>query len=86
MHQVEPTEYIEPSQETFIYIYYDDEALYVGARLMDSNPEAMVSNVLRQGEAFWSDELFAVIIDTFNDKELSDLIELLNCEDLILAA
>jgi len=68
MHQVEPTEYIEPSQETFIYIYYDDEALYVGARLMDSNPEAMVSNVLRQGEAFWSDELFAVIIDTFNDK------------------
>ncbi|MBH97232.1 MAG: hypothetical protein CMM56_02140 [Rhodospirillaceae bacterium] len=28
----------------------------------------MVANVLRQGEAFWSDELFAVIIDTFNDK------------------
>ena len=68
MHQVEPTEYIQPTQETLVYVYYDDESLYIGARLFDSNPDAMVANVLRQGEAFWSDELFAVIIDTFNDK------------------
>ena len=68
MHQVEPTEYIQPTQETLVYVYHDDESLYIGARLFDSNPDAMVANVLRQGEAFWSDELFAVIIDTFNDK------------------
>ena len=68
MHQIEPVEYTEPTQETRVLIYYDNEALYVGAQLLDSDPEAMVANILRQGEQFWSDELFAVIIDTFNDK------------------
>ena len=68
MHQIEPLEYTEPTQATQVYLYYDDEAFYVGARLLDSEPEQMIANVLRQGEQFWSDELFAVIIDTFNDK------------------
>ena len=68
MHQIEPTEYSAPSQETYVYVYYDDDALYVGVKLMDSDPESMISNVLRQGERFWSDELFAVMIDSFNDK------------------
>ena len=68
MHQIEPTEYSEPSQETYVYVYYDDDAFYVGVQLMDSDPESMISNVLRQGERFWSDELFAVMIDSFNDK------------------
>jgi len=68
MHQIEPVEYTEPTQGTRVFIYYDNEALYVGAQLLDSEPEAMVANILRQGEQFWSDELFAVIIDTFNDK------------------
>ena len=68
MHQVEPIEYAEPTQATQIYLYYDDEALYLGVRMLDSEAEEIVANVLRQGEQFWSDELFSVNIDTFNDK------------------
>ena len=36
MHQVEPIEYAEPTQATQIYLYYDDEALYLGVRMLDS--------------------------------------------------
>ena len=31
-------------------------------------PNSMTANVLRQGETFWGDDLFAVIIDPFNDQ------------------
>ena len=68
LHQVAPLEYAPPSQPTSIYVFYDDEAIYVGARMLDSEPERMVANTLRQGEQFWSDEYFAMMIDTFNDK------------------
>jgi len=65
-HQVEPVEYATPTEETLIRIYYDDDALYIGARMLDSQP--MTANVLRQGAQFWGDDYFSVIIDPFNDK------------------
>ena len=68
LHQVEPIEYAEPSEPTHIRIYYDDDALYIGARMLDSEPEAMNVNVLRQGAQFWGDDYFSVIIAPFNDK------------------
>jgi hypothetical protein len=67
-HQIAPTEYAEPTEPTQIRIYYDDDALYIGARMLDSQPDAMHANILRQGAIFWGDDLFALIIDPFNDK------------------
>lgn len=67
-HQIEPTEYAEPAERTEVRIYYDDNALYVGARMFDSQPDAINANVLRQGAAFWRDDFFAVIISPFNDQ------------------
>lgn len=68
LHQIEPIEYAEPSESTQIRIYYDDNALYIGARMPDSQPEAMTANVLRQGAMFWNDDYFSVVIAPFNDK------------------
>ena len=68
LHQVDPIEYAEPSEPTQIRIYYDDDALYIGARMLDSEPEAIFVNVLRQGAQFWGDDYFSVIIAPFNDK------------------
>lgn len=68
LHQVEPFEYSEPSQRTEIRIYYDNEALYVGARLWDTEAERITANVLRQGEGLNAEDRFAVILDPYLDR------------------
>jgi len=67
-HQIEPVEYAEAGEQTFVHIYYDDDALYIGARMLDSQPETMTANILRQGATFWNDDYFSVIIAPFNDQ------------------
>ncbi|MCZ6586252.1 MAG: carbohydrate binding family 9 domain-containing protein [Gammaproteobacteria bacterium] len=68
LHQIVPIEYAKATEPTEIRIYYDDDALYIGARMLDSEPEAMKVNVLRQGALFWGDDFLSVIIAPFNDK------------------
>lgn len=68
LHQVEPFEYGEPSQRTEILLYYDDDALYIGARLWDTEADRITANVLRQGEGLNSEDQFAVILDPYLDR------------------
>lgn len=67
LHEIQPNEYTEPSEPTTIYLLYDDDALYVGARLYDAEPERITNRILRQGERVFGDDWFSVIIDPFND-------------------
>ena len=39
LHQLDPIEYSEATQKSTIYVLYDDDALYVAARLWDNEPE-----------------------------------------------
>ena len=66
LHQVEPLEYLAPSDPTRILVFYDEEALYVGARMPQTVD--VLGRVLRQGQEFWGDDIFSVVVDTFNDK------------------
>ena len=68
LHQIEPFEYGEPSQRTEIWLYYDDNSLYIGARLWDSDADRITANVLRQGEGLNSEDRFAVILDPYLDR------------------
>ena len=68
LHQTEPVEYAEPSERTEIYILYDDDALYVAARLHDANPELITANNMRQNDQVWDDDRFFVMIDPFNER------------------
>ncbi len=68
LHQTEPVEYAEPSERTEIYILYDDEALYVAARLHDAEPALITANNMRQNDQVWDDDRFYVMIDPFNDR------------------
>ena len=68
LHQIRPIEYSMPSEKTEIRIYYDDDALYIGARMFDSQPEEMNANTLRQGAHFWGDDYLSIIVAPFNDK------------------
>ena len=75
LHQVWPVEYAPPSQETIVYVVYDENAVYIGARLSDSDPDQITAQVLRQGERPNNDDYFAVIISPFNDQRSGYLFE-----------
>ena len=68
LHQINPVEYAEPFERTEIYILYDDEALYIGARLYDTDPELITAQNLRQNDVIGSDDRFYVMLDPFNSR------------------
>ena len=65
LHQISPVEYAEPTEQTRIYILYTDDALYVGAELSYNDPDHIYARILRQGEGFFGDDLFAIYLDPF---------------------
>jgi hypothetical protein len=68
LHQVEPVEYAEPFERSEIYLLYDDDALYVGAKLYDTDPDQITAQNLRQNDSIGQDDRFFVTIDPFNDR------------------
>jgi hypothetical protein len=67
-HQILPSEYTEPSEAMEVRVQYDDDALYVAARMWAEDPDTILANVLRQGEVLWGDDFFSLILDPFNDR------------------
>jgi len=65
-HQIRPGNQTEPSEKTEVYVLYDDDALYIGARMADSNPELISAPVIRHGQGLPSDDRLVVILDPFN--------------------
>jgi hypothetical protein len=69
LHQVRPVEYAEPSERTEIYLLYDDDALYIGARLYMDDPAAITANAMRQNDSSMTqDDTLFVTLDPFNDR------------------
>jgi len=68
LHEIDPVEYADPSEPTVIYILYDDDSLYIGARMFDSDPDQITARIMRQGERVFQDDWFNVNIDPFNDR------------------
>lgn len=68
LHQVNPVEYAEPSERTEIRVLYGRDALYIGARLHDSEPARINARILRQNQPIGSDDRFFVHIDPFNTR------------------
>jgi hypothetical protein len=67
-HQVNPVEYSEPSERTEVYLLYDRDTLFIGARLFDTEPELINARILRQNQAIGSDDRFFVHIDSFANR------------------
>jgi hypothetical protein len=68
LHEIQPTEYAPASERTLIYLMYDSNAIYIGARLYDRNPGEITARILRQGERVFGDDWFSVMLDPFNGK------------------
>jgi hypothetical protein len=68
LHQMNPVEYSTPTERTEIRIAYDDDALYVGAKLWYRDPATITARVLRQGEGLSNEDRLAVILDPYLDR------------------
>jgi len=65
--QVEPIEGAAPSEASEIRFLYDQDHLYIGLRLFDSDPGAIISTS-RERDAFLdADDLVMIVLDTFQD-------------------
>lgn len=65
--QKDPNQGDTPSEKTEIWVAYDDDALYVAARLYDSHPDSIMKVLGRRDNIVTSD-WFAVFIDGYHDK------------------
>ena len=52
--QREPDEWAEATEKTEVRVAYDDDALYVGARMYDSAPDSIIARLGRRDE--WPSE------------------------------
>jgi len=66
-HQVVPLEFDPPSEDSVIFVVYTREALYIGARFYDREPDKVSAQVLAQGDFSFGDDSFTVIVDPFNN-------------------
>jgi len=65
--QRDPVEGRPVSQRTEVRVAYDDDAIYVGARLYDSAPESIQVRLARRDASIASDR-FGVYLDPYRDK------------------
>jgi hypothetical protein len=67
--QAEPLEGQPASESTEIRLVYDDEAIYVGVTLHDSDPSQIVTTDSRRDASLEQMDSFQMILDTFGDKQ-----------------
>src|SRR4051794_27345203 len=67
--QQEPVEGEPATEETQVWLMFDDRNIYVSARLFDSEPEReVISEMRRDGQGTNDNESFGVVFDTFHDR------------------
>ncbi|HEY4651642.1 MAG TPA: DUF5916 domain-containing protein [Pontibacter sp.] len=57
------------SQETEVYMLYDNEAVYIGAMLYDTAPDSVLTQYGSRDSGENNSDMFAVYLDTYNDKQ-----------------
>ena len=67
LHQYEPLDHGEPSETSIFYVLYDDDNLYIGARLLDSEPSLIAARQMIQGQSVGVDDRIEVVLDPFNN-------------------
>jgi hypothetical protein len=65
--QIRPGDGVPVTERTEVLVAYDDDALYVAARMYDSAGAAGISaNILRQNSRLNEDDRLSIIVDPFN--------------------
>ncbi len=76
LHQVEPDEFADPSEETVFLVVYTRDALYVAAIFRDREPDKIGARILMQGDWSWGEDSFSVMIDPLNQGRSGYLFDL----------
>ena len=64
-----PQEGAPATEPTEMWVFFDDENIYVAARCLDSQPERIIANELRRdSNAIFQNDNFGVVLDTFFDQ------------------
>ena len=64
-----PQEGAPATEPTEMWVFFDDENIYVAARCLDSQPERITANELRRdSNAIFQNDNFGVVLDTFFDQ------------------
>jgi len=66
-YEVRPGENTPPLTATQVYVFHDEERLYVGFRSDDPDPSAIRAH-LTDRDSFGPDDAVGVVLDTFNDE------------------
>jgi len=67
--QSEPLEGVPSSEETQVRLLYDDQALYVGVWLFDSDPGGIIIGERRRDANLSRADAFLLVFDTFQDQQ-----------------
>jgi hypothetical protein len=65
-HQSRPIEGAAPSEPTEVFLLYDDDALYIAARMYDSEPDRIAAPTVRHGQGLGRDDRIVIILDPFH--------------------
>jgi Domain of unknown function (DUF5916) len=65
--QRDPIEGAIPTYPTYVWITYDDEAIYIAARMYDNHPDSIISRIGRR-DAELSSDWFGLAIDSYHDR------------------
>lgn len=64
-YQTTPTEFAAPSQATEVRIFYTEDAIYVGAKIFEDDPELITAQSLQQYGGVTQEDVFIVLLDPF---------------------
>src|SRR5439155_17133680 len=65
--QSDPDQGATPTYRTEARVLYDDDAIYVAARMYDAHPDSIVAHLCRRDQGSHSDE-FGVYLDPYHDR------------------
>ncbi len=65
--QRDPKEGNDPTEKTVVFLAYDEQALYVAAKLFDSSPDSIIARLSRR-DVGNNDDLFGIFLDPHYDK------------------
>jgi hypothetical protein len=67
-HQIRPGDQTPTSEATEVRIIYTADAIYIAARMDDSEPELIATPTIRHGQGLGPDDRLIVILDPFNTR------------------
>jgi len=73
--QREPVEGAEPSEKTEVRVGYDNNTLFIGAMLFDSEPDGIIGFQKERDAFLFTDDRFMIVLDTFKDGRTGYLFE-----------